>query len=79
MLQSCTACKLIIFIITKLRLSFTVDPEDLRKLSTTLSALATEKQKAAKVGLTWLLRRFVTLLLYRLLIKQRVKKVKVLQ
>lgn len=56
-----------------------MDPEDLRKLSTTLSALATEKQKAAKVGLTWLLRRFVTLLLYRLLIKQRVKKVKVLQ
>jgi len=26
-----------------------VDPEDLRKLSTMLSALATEKQKAAKV------------------------------
>ena len=64
MLQSCTACEFynIIPSMNYLTLLFIVDPEDLRKLSTTLSALATEKQKAAKVKFTKLPWRFVTLL-----------------
>ena len=59
--------------------TFTVDPEDLRKLSTTLSALATEKQKLAKVRFLSCYGNLIILNMCRLLIRQKVKKVKALQ
>lgn len=77
---SCTIIIIILSIITNTSF-LTVDPEDLRKLSTILSALATEKQKASKVRLLVLVGRdnlTMLLLTCRLLIRQRVKKVKVL-
>lgn len=59
-----------------------MDPEDLRKLSTTLSALATEKQKAAKVrdqSFVWNINICYLVVSHRLLPKQRVKRVRALQ